>query len=264
MPPQIEGTETNTASEENKLIINGGSITVNANGDGLDSNGSIAMTAGIVIVNGPTSNGNGPLDYNNSFDMSGGFLIAVGSSGMAQAVSEESSQYSVLMTFPEIQKAGTIVHLEDNEGNSVVTFSPEKDYQSVFISSPDIAKGSSYTLLSGGTSTGKVTDGLYTNGDYHGGTKVVDFTISDPVTWLNESGITTASSHGPGGPGGGQNRSGGPGGNPGDMFKDLDEVTMEKVRSIMEQERTGTITREEAQAQLTELGVNFPERGPRQ
>ncbi|KEF37855.1 protein of unknown function (DUF4353) [Schinkia azotoformans MEV2011] len=284
-PPQIEGTrgpvgeannenaskassnnETKTASEENKLTINGGYITVNANGDGLDSNGSIAMTGGTVIVNGPTSNGNGPLDYDNSFDMSGGFLIAVGSSGMAQAVSEESSQYSLLMTYPETQKAGALVHLEDSKGESIVTFAPEKDYQSVFISSPKLEKGSSYTLFTGGASTGKDINGLYSDGDYQGGTKVVDFTISDSVTWLNETGITTASSHGPGGfnPSGGQNRPGGPGDNPGDMFKDLDEATMEKVRSIMDQERAGSITREEAQAQLTELGVEFPKRGPRQ
>ena len=260
----VSNNETKTASEENKLIINGGYITVNANGDGLDSNGSIAMTAGTVIVNGPTNNGNGPLDYNNNFDMSGGFLIAVGSSGMAQAVSEDSSQHSVLMTYPETQKAGTLVHLEDSKGESIVTFAPEKDYQSVLISSPKLEKGSSHTIFSGGTSTGKDIDGLYSDGDYQGGTKVVAFTISDSVTWLNESGITTASSHGPGGPGGDQNRPGGQGGNPGDMFKDLDEATMEKVRSIMDQERAGTITREEAQAQLTELGVEFPERGPRQ
>ncbi|EKN67923.1 carbohydrate-binding domain-containing protein [Schinkia azotoformans] len=285
VPPQIEGTrgpvgeannenaskassnnETKTASEENKLTINGGYITVNANGDGLDSNGSIAMTGGTVIVNGPTSNGNGPLDYDNSFDMSGGFLIAVGSSGMAQAVSEESSQYSLLMTYPETQKAGALVHLEDSKGESIVTFAPEKDYQSVFISSPKLEKGSSYTLFTGGASTGKDINGLYSDGDYQGGTKVVDFTISDSVTWLNETGITTASSHGPGGfnPGGGQNRPGGSGDNPGDIFKDLDEATMEKVRSIMDQERAGSITREEAQAQLTELGVESPKRGPRQ
>lgn len=245
---------TASASDENKLIINGGYITVNANGDGLDSNGSISMTNGTVIVNGPTSNGNGPLDYNNNFNMSGGFLIAVGSSGMAQATSEESSQHSLLMTYPETQKAGTIVHLEDGKGNTVVTFSPVKDYQSVFISSPQLTKGSAYTLFSGGTSTGQNKNGLYGDGKYQGGSKVVDFTISDSVTWLNESGVTTASSHGPGGPGG----------NPGDMFKDLDDATREKVRSIMDQERAGTITREEAQAQLAGLGVEIPDRGPRQ
>jgi hypothetical protein len=45
------------------------------------------------------------------------------------------------------------------------------------------------------------------------------------------------------------------------MFSDLDEETREKVQSIMEQQRDGNITREEAQEQLAELGVEFPQRG---
>lgn len=61
--------------------------------------------------------------------------------------------------------------------------------------------------------------------------------------------------------GGNENRS--KMGNPGDMFADLDEETREKVQEIMEQQREGTITREEAQAQLSELGVEFPVRGDR-
>lgn len=92
--------------------------------------------------------------------------------------------------------------------------------------------------------------------------KVVEFTISDSVTWLDESGVTEAKSSGPGGmggPGGGQMPQGK--GNPGDMFSDLDEERREKVQSIMEQQRDGTITREEAQEQLAELGVELPQRG---
>ena len=37
------------------------------------------MTDGVVIVNGPTDNGNGPLDF-ASFQMDGGYLAAAGSS----------------------------------------------------------------------------------------------------------------------------------------------------------------------------------------
>jgi len=165
------------------------------------------MTGGTVIVNGPTESMNGSLDYDGSFDISGGLLIAAGSSGMAMATSEESKQNSILMTYPETQAAGTVVHLEDSKGNTVVTFAPEKEYQAVFISSPKLTKDTSYTLYSGGTSTGSETDGLYKDGDYQGGTKVVQFTISESVTWLDESGVTTAKSSGPGGqggPGGGQ------------------------------------------------------------
>ncbi|MBO9131527.1 carbohydrate-binding domain-containing protein [Bacillus sp. 165] len=260
-----------SSSSENRLLsIRGGTVYVNSQGDGLDSNGSISMTGGTVIVSGPTNNGNGPLDYDQTFDMSGGFLIAAGSSGMAQAPSDSSKQYSMLMTYPSTQKAGTILHLEDSEGNTIATFAPEKDYQTVSISSPELKKDGVYTLYSGGSATGSQANGFYKDGDYSGGTKVVQFTTEDSVTWLNESGITTARSGGPGGGGPGEGgRSGGPdgggpdgeppnGGTGGDMFSNLDDETKAKVEEIMEKEREGTITREEAQAQLKELGVEFP------
>ncbi|MEK3985562.1 carbohydrate-binding domain-containing protein [Paenibacillus sp. FSL K6-3166] len=191
----------------NVLTISGGTLTVDATGDGLDSNGSIVMSGGTVIVNGPTNSGNGALDYDGSFEQSGGTLIAAGSSGMAQATSDTSSQHAVSMTFPQIQKAGALVHLEDSEGNTILTFAPSKDYQSLVMSSPDLKDGGSYTLYSGGTSTGSEANGLYTDGEYTGGTKVVTFEITSSVTWLNESGVTTANTNqGPGGGGGGKGR----------------------------------------------------------
>ncbi|MFJ7978350.1 carbohydrate-binding domain-containing protein [Peribacillus sp. NPDC096379] len=195
-------SDTSTEQAEDSLLsINGGYVYVDAAGDGLDSNGSISMTGGTVIVNGPTNNGNGSLDYDKDFEISGGVLIAVGSSGMAMATSEDSSQHTILMSYPKTQSAGTTLHLEDSEGNEIVTFAPEKDYQSVVISSPKLTKDATYTLYSGGTTSGKESDGLFEAGDYQGGTKVVEFTISDTVTWLNESGITTAKTSGPGGMG---------------------------------------------------------------
>lgn len=207
--------ESSTSSDL-LLQISGGNLSVNSQGDGLDSNGSFVMTGGTAVVSGPTNSGNGALDYNGSFDISGGLLIAAGSSGMVQASSDTSEQNGILMTFPETQSAGTIVHLEDSEGNTIATFAPEKEYQSVYISSPDLAKDSSFTLYSGGTSTGTETNGLYTDGKYSDGTKVVEFTISDVVTWLDESGVTEAQSGmgGMGGPGGGGMR--GDGGTPPD------------------------------------------------
>ncbi|MFC9710772.1 carbohydrate-binding domain-containing protein [Paenibacillus sp. NPDC056933] len=190
-----------------ELHINGGALTVNAGGDGLDSNGSIYMTGGTVIVNGPTDNGNGALDYDGDFEISGGYLVSAGSSGMAQATSEASTQNTIAMTFPETQKAGTLVHVEDSEGNNILTFAPAKDYQTLVVSSPDLKKDGSYVIYSGGTSTGTAVDGLYTDGTYSGGTKVVAFQSTSNVTWVNESGVTTANS-GMGGPGGGRGQGG--------------------------------------------------------
>lgn len=197
------GQNNIVSSGNNILNINGGYITVNAAGDGLDANGSIKMTKGTVVVYGPTDNGNGALDYDRTFEITGGLLVTAGSSGMMQAPSDTSTQYSIAMTYPQVQVAGTLVNLQDSKGNSIVTLNPAKQYQSVVISSPELKKGESYTLYSGGKSTGSLTNGLYTNGKYENGTKVVSFTISNSVTWLNESGVTTAKSSMPEGGHGG-------------------------------------------------------------
>ncbi|MCR2806970.1 carbohydrate-binding domain-containing protein [Paenibacillus soyae] len=200
------------------LTISGGTHSVNASGDGLDSNGSIAMSGGTVTVSGPTNAGNGSLDYDGTFEMTGGYLIAAGSSGMLQATSDTSSQQSVLMMFPSTLEAGTLVRLEDDEGNAIATFAPAKTFQAVMISSPDLKQGGTYKVFSGGSSTGTETNGLYEGGEYTGGTEVVSFEITSAVTWVNESGVTTAQSGmgmgggGRGGMGGGQRPMRGQGG----------------------------------------------------
>lgn len=195
--------QNNLSSAGNKkLVINGGYISVDSTGDSLDSNGSIEMTGGTVVVSGPTANNNGALDYDGTFNMTGGFLIAAGSAGMAQAPSEQSTQYSINMYYSTMQQAGTLIHLKDSKGNTVATFAPKKQYQSVVISSPELKKDSEYTLYTGGTSTGTSSNGLYKDGEYKNGTKVVSFNISNSVTWLSETGVTSARSAGPGGLGG--------------------------------------------------------------
>jgi hypothetical protein len=197
------------ANSSNMLTITGGYLSVDSKGDGLDSNGSITMSGGTVVVNGPTENNNGALDYDGTFVMTGGFLVAAGSSGMVQATSDTSTQAGVLMTYTKTQQAGTLLHLADSAGKNVITFAPTKNYQSVFISSPNVKKDTSYTLSSGGTATGTSVKGLYEDGStYQGGTKVVDFKTSTLITWLSETGVTAARS-GMGGPGGGFGGGGG-------------------------------------------------------
>lgn len=160
------------------LEINGGYIVVNASGDGLDSNGNIDMSGGTVLVNGPTGNGNGPLDYDGSFDISGGLLIAVGSSGMAQAPSSASSQYWLGLNLGTTESAGQLIHIKNTDGTDIVTFAPEKNYQSVVFSSSELDSNESYELYLGGSSTGTETDGLYDGGDYTGGSLTYTFSAN--------------------------------------------------------------------------------------
>lgn len=186
------------------LNINGGKVVVDARGDGLDSNGSINMTAGTVIVNGPEDNGNGALDYDGSFNISGGLLIAAGSSGMTQSVSTTSTQNSISLFLDSTKEANTLVSIKDESGNEIVTFAPSKTFQSVVISSPEIITGTKYTASVGGTSTGTVINGLYTDGTYSGGAEAGNATVESAVTTI---GTATNGMGGQGGmmkPGGGQ------------------------------------------------------------
>lgn len=170
------------ASSNAHVYVNGGYLYMDANGDGLDSNGSIDMTNGTVIVNGPTNNGNGAIDYNGMFNLTGGYLLAIGSSGMAEAPSVSSTQYAVLYNFDTQQAAGTLVHLETADGTEVLTFAPTKAYQSIVLSSPALTNGATYIVYTGGSSTGTATDGLYSGGMYSAGSQIASFTASGVVT----------------------------------------------------------------------------------
>ncbi len=179
------------------LYIHGGYVAVNATGDGIDSNGSIVMTGGTVLVNGPTSSANGALDIGDgggaAFKISGGLLVAAGSSGMAIAPGTTSTQYSVLVNFAS-QAAGSLFHLQDAAGNDLVTFQPVRTFQSVAFSSPDLANGTFNAYL-GGSHSGTATDSLFGDGAYTPGTLNATFTISGITTKVGQGG-------GPGGPGG--------------------------------------------------------------
>ena len=179
------GGKSASASGQYVLNIAGGYLVVNAQGDGLDSNDQLTISGGTQLVNGPTGNGNGALDYNGTCVVSGGFLIAVGSSGMSEAPGSSSSQYSFLIDFRSKISAGTILHAQDSEGNEVLTFKTIKDCQSIVFSSSELKKGTSYELFVGGNSSGTIKDGLYTGGTYSGGTQYGNFTISSMVTKMN-------------------------------------------------------------------------------
>jgi len=182
------GRNTFSDSGDYSLTITGGYVAVDALGDGIDSNGPIDMSDGVVLINGPTGNMNGALDYMGSFTITGGLLVAAGSSGMAQAPSESSTQHSVIVNFPSVMAAGTLVHMEAAVGQGVLTFAPVKDYQSIVVSSPELANGETYAIYVGGSSTGVVADSLYTGGSYAAGTRVTDLTISSIVTGVGNYG----------------------------------------------------------------------------
>ncbi len=190
--------KSNDGNDSTFIRITDGYVNINASGDGIDSNGSLFVDGGTVLVNGPTNNGNGPLDYNGVAEITGGNLAVAGSSGMAQNFSDSSSQNSLLVAYSSVQKAGTLVSLLDESGNTILSFTPAKDYQSIVISTPKLEPGKTYTLYSGGSTGGKNTDGLYTDGNYSPGTKVVSVTLSGVATSISDTGDQITGMGGPG------------------------------------------------------------------
>lgn len=143
-----------SASDDDVYVkITGGTITVNAGGDGIDSNGNLYITGGTVYVAGPTGNGDGALDYEGEASITGGTLIAAGSSGMAQGMGSNSTQCSMLVNLSETIAAGSVISLKDSSGNVLISWTSPKQFSSVVISTAELAQGSTYTLVTGDTQT---------------------------------------------------------------------------------------------------------------
>ena len=165
-----------SADSDAKITILGGKITVDAKGDGLDSNGSLCGARGATYLTVPSDTGHGALADNGHAQMTGGPIVAVGMRGMAQNFGSSSTQGSILSN-TATNTSGEVV-LKDSNGNVLVSFTPTREYNSVVVSTPDVKKGSTYTLTTGDSSTtiemsdiiyGESTQGRAPNGGGQGG-----------------------------------------------------------------------------------------------
>ena len=153
------------ADNDAYIFITGGTININADGDGIDSNGCIGITGGSVYVLGPSDNGNGAMDYGICAAITGGEIVAVGGSGMAQGFGDESTQCSALVNFDEWVDAGETITLTDSDGKEVLSYKVDKKFNSVVISTSDMKQGETYTLTVGDqSSTFTLDDITYSEG----------------------------------------------------------------------------------------------------
>ena len=137
---------------ESFIKITGGTINVDAGGDGLDSNGNLFVEGGTIYITSSADNGNGALDYEGAATITGGTIVAAGMSGMAQGFSDSSTQYSILNNFSASLSSGDAIVLKDSGGKVLASYTPAKAYNSVVVSSPDLKKGETYTLSAGSQS----------------------------------------------------------------------------------------------------------------
>lgn len=142
-PGQNEFNRTNT----NQLLINGGNIHVNAVGDGVDVNGSIYVNGGSLVVEGPENDKNGALDYDGELIVKGGEIIASGAVGMAQSISDASTQYGVMINFRDNIKKDVKIRIVDKENEEIINYSSSKTYSSLVVTSSKLKKGEYKVLV---------------------------------------------------------------------------------------------------------------------
>jgi len=157
----------NVSSSSGLLTISGGDIYVNAGGDGIDSNGSAVMTGGTLYVDGPTSSGDEAIDTERGFSINGGTLVAT-SAVAAGNVSTSSAQPAIKLSV-QSQAAGAAITVKSSSGTVLVSYTPQKSYSSVLVSSPDIKTGESYSVYVNDTLVGTATAAIGTSGGAGGG-----------------------------------------------------------------------------------------------
>lgn len=175
------------ASGNSTIEIHGGTIQIDASGDGIDSNGSIVQDGGVVIVHGPSGAGNGALDYDGTYTLSGGTLVAIGMSGMAQAPSSTSLQNSILINLSSTQAAGSMLYITDAQGNIVIGIAPKKQYNSVLVSTSSLQIDETYQIYTDG-SGGNVNDAGFIESGISNGTLVQEVTLTSSITSVGTGG----------------------------------------------------------------------------
>lgn len=129
------------------INIAGGTVTVNANGDGIDSNGTATLSGGTLIVNGPFTGGNASLDTNSDLLLNGATVTAGNSGDMFEAPSTNSTSGYVKISNVSNLSAGTTVQVADSPGNVVANYKVTNSNTAlILVSSSKITKGESYTV----------------------------------------------------------------------------------------------------------------------
>lgn len=193
------------------IRISGGLLSVDAAGDGLDSNGDCYIEGGVVTVNGPTSGGDGALDFDGKCTVTGGVLLASGSAGMAQTPDASSTQNTLFIQWAAQQQAGTLISIADSAGKTLAAFQPQKSFQTMVISIPELEANKTYTVSSGGNCTNLDKNG-YSSDSVTDAALLFKYTQTEAVMSLSDSGEAVQMRGGgmrPGG--GGPGGEGGPG-----------------------------------------------------
>ena len=139
----------NAASDDESvnehIIISGGTITVDASGDGFDSNGTIYVTGGTLIVYGPTTGADTGLDADGGILIDGGNVFVATTKEMLE-IPASNSKSNVLVYGANTVPAGSEIILTNADGGEMVRITLKKQAQAIILSTPELATNGTYSL----------------------------------------------------------------------------------------------------------------------
>lgn len=155
------------ASDSNCLIqINGGTVALDSQGDGVDSNGNVEITGGTLLVNGPSSDGDGAFDYDGEATISGGTVLVAGAVGMAQSFTSGTQAFALVQASGS---AGSVIEATDADGNVIATLTATKAFGCVLVSGAGVSDGDTITVSVDGAATTATASTTGTSGIATGG-----------------------------------------------------------------------------------------------
>ena len=166
---------TYSNSVEPAFDMRGGSVVIDALGDGIDLNGKGMLSGGRLFINGPTATKDGALDTMDALVATGGLILGVGAAAFASAPTTTSPQASMLANLASTQPAGSALLIVDASGRVLAGFKAVRPWQSVVFTSSQLAKGQAYKLYVGGKLSGTPIGSYYPSGSTQGATLVGTF-----------------------------------------------------------------------------------------
>ncbi|MCD8317119.1 MAG: hypothetical protein LUB61_06940, partial [Eggerthellaceae bacterium] len=112
------------------------------------------MTGGLVLIDGPTignAGGDNSLDYELSATITGGTILGMGSSSMAETFTGGSQPFVLASVSGN---AGSTVAVADTSGKVLAAYSVDKNFTSVIFSAPGLSEGETVNIVVGGTISG--------------------------------------------------------------------------------------------------------------
>mgnify|MGYP004588481543 FL=1 len=153
----------NAGGDGATITINDGTFYIDASGDGIDSNKDAIINGGIIFVMGSDVGGDSGIDTDDGYTINGGFVVALGSD-MIETPNNTSKQNTLAFTLDNTISKDTIVTLMKDE-EVIVSFKSTKNFKTIIISTEYLTNGN-YTLYTGGSNTGVLSNGIYKGGTY--------------------------------------------------------------------------------------------------